>query len=55
MRPAERLPNARWLGETSLAFLIHPAMTEKNLEETCLAVEKVMHAATHEIYRKSAA
>jgi dTDP-4-amino-4,6-dideoxygalactose transaminase len=47
MRPAERLHNARRLGETSLAFLVHPTLTETNIRETCDAVEKVMNAATY--------
>jgi hypothetical protein len=46
MRPPARLPNARWLGETSLMFQVHPTLSQRNIQETCLAVEKVMHAAT---------
>jgi dTDP-4-amino-4,6-dideoxygalactose transaminase len=46
MRPAEPLPNARQLGETSLAFLVHPTLSEINIRETCNAVEKVMNTAT---------
>jgi len=49
--PAQRLPNARWLGETSLAFQVHATLSDKNIQGTCMAVEKVMHAATHNPYR----
>ncbi len=55
LRPPERLPNARWLGETSLAFLVHPTLSEINLQETCIGVEKVMYAATRNEYQQSVA
>lgn len=45
-RPAERLPIARELGETSLMFLIHPTLTEAHMERTCEAVERVFYDAT---------
>jgi dTDP-4-amino-4,6-dideoxygalactose transaminase len=45
-RPAERLPVAQRLGETSLMFLVHPALSEQYILATCDAVEKVMSAAT---------
>ena len=32
-RPAERLPNARELGETSIQFLVHPTITDEQMEE----------------------
>lgn len=41
-----RLPIARQLGETSLAFLTHPTLTGDDISDACLAVEKVMHEAT---------
>ena len=47
MRPGARLPNAHKLGETSLMFQVHPTLTPQNIQETCLAVERVMHAATN--------
>ena len=34
-RPKERLPNAKELGETSLMFLAHPTLTEKEIQKTC--------------------
>jgi len=46
LQPAKRLENARKLGETSLMFLVHPTLTRKEMEDTCLAVEKVMLAAS---------
>jgi dTDP-4-amino-4,6-dideoxygalactose transaminase len=45
-RPAERLPVARQLGETSLMFLVHPTLSEQYILATCDAIEKVMSAAT---------
>lgn len=45
VRPAERFAVARELGETSLAFLVHPTLTHADIEDTCQAVEKVMTAA----------
>lgn len=45
-RPSERLPVARDLGETSLAFLVHPTLTADELDKTCDVVRSVMAAAT---------
>lgn len=45
-RPAERLPVARQLGETSLMFLVHPTMTSENMQKIVFAVKKVMGEAT---------
>lgn len=45
MRPAHRLPVAKTLGETSLMFLVHPTLTEKNMSDTVAAVHKVMFQA----------
>ena len=44
-RPAERLPVARELGETSLVFLVHPTLTEAEIGKTCEVLEKVMRLA----------
>lgn len=46
MRPAERLPVARELGETSLMFLVHPTLTPADMAVVADAVEKVAHEAT---------
>lgn len=44
-RPAERLPVARELGETSLMFLIHPTLTAVELERSCDVLAEVMGQA----------
>jgi hypothetical protein len=46
LRPAERLPVARELGETSLMFLVHPTLTEKDMERVAAIVGTVMNEAT---------
>ena len=45
-RPAERLPVARELGETSMMFLVHPTLTEAEIERTCTVLSEVMAEAT---------
>jgi dTDP-4-amino-4,6-dideoxygalactose transaminase len=45
-RPKERLPNAKELGETSLMFLVHPTLTEDEIQKTCDAITSVMELAT---------
>jgi len=44
-RPKERLPNAKELGETSLMFLVHPTLTEDEIQQTCDAIISVMGLA----------
>jgi dTDP-4-amino-4,6-dideoxygalactose transaminase len=44
-RPAERLPVAKELGETSLMFLVHPTLIEKEVEKTWQSLERVMRQA----------
>tara|TARA_B100000965_G_scaffold193669_1_gene161682 strand:- start:4383 stop:5561 length:1179 start_codon:yes stop_codon:yes gene_type:complete len=45
-RPKKRLSVAKKLGETSLTFLIHPTITQKEIKLTCKAIKEVMnHAA----------
>ncbi len=44
-RPAQRLPVAKELGETSLMFLVHPTLTESEISKTCSAIEQVMAKA----------
>jgi dTDP-4-amino-4,6-dideoxygalactose transaminase len=46
MRPAQRLQVARQLGETSLMFLVHPTLSEQDMLDTALAVEKVLRSAS---------
>lgn len=45
-RPAERLPVARELGETSLMFLVHPTLTTAEIEKTGEAIAAVMREAS---------
>lgn len=45
LAPAERLPVAARLGETSLMFLVHPTLTENEIGRTCEAVGAVMKEA----------
>ena len=45
-RPKERLANARELGEVSLMFLVHPTLTEDEIQQTCNAIRFVMDLAT---------
>ena len=46
-RPAERLPVARELGETSLMFLVHPTLTEAEMTKSCAVIEQVLAQAGH--------
>jgi dTDP-4-amino-4,6-dideoxygalactose transaminase len=41
-RPSEPLPIARELGETSLMFLVHPTLTEDDLNKTVSAISNVL-------------
>jgi hypothetical protein len=45
-RPANPLPVARELGETSLMFLVHPTLTRDHIALTCDVVAQVMSEAT---------
>ena len=44
-RPAERLPVARELGETSLMFLCHPTITDEQVDQVCRIVSDVVEQA----------
>lgn len=44
--PKARLPAARELGETSLMFLVHPTLTDKEILKTCEIIEMVMTQAS---------
>lgn len=44
-RPAERLPVAKELGETSLMFLVHPTLMPVELDKTCAVLREVMALA----------
>ncbi|MEO6698415.1 MAG: DegT/DnrJ/EryC1/StrS family aminotransferase, partial [Paraperlucidibaca sp.] len=45
-RPAQRLPVAKMLGETSLMFLVHPTLTYTDVSNACTIIYKIMHKAT---------
>jgi dTDP-4-amino-4,6-dideoxygalactose transaminase len=45
-RPAERLPVARELGETSLMFLVHPTLTAAEVAKTCTVIAQVFMEAS---------
>ncbi|MHA3105234.1 DegT/DnrJ/EryC1/StrS family aminotransferase [Acinetobacter sp. ANC 3791] len=42
-RPAQRLINAKQLGETSLMFLVHPTLSPESIEKTLSAIQKVIY------------
>jgi dTDP-4-amino-4,6-dideoxygalactose transaminase len=44
-RPAARLPVAQELGETSLAFQVHPMLTENNMHQIGDAVQRIFSEA----------
>jgi dTDP-4-amino-4,6-dideoxygalactose transaminase len=46
LRPSERLPVARELGETSVRFLVHPNLTDAEIEKTCAVVRQVLKLAS---------
>lgn len=41
-RPREPLKNAEQLGRTSLMFLVHPTLTQVEIEKTCSVISKVL-------------
>jgi dTDP-4-amino-4,6-dideoxygalactose transaminase len=45
-RPANRLPVAKELGETSLMFLVHPTLTESEIAKTCHVIKEVFALAS---------
>ena len=45
-RPAERLPVARQLGETSVMFLVHPTLTQAEVDKTCEVIRQVLAQAS---------
>jgi len=46
LRPPERLPVSRSLGETSLMFMVHPTLERSDMEDAAAALFKVMDRAT---------
>lgn len=47
LRPPERLKVAKELGETSLMFLVHPTLNEKDMYDISIVVSKVMGVAAY--------
>ena len=47
LRPDERLPVAKKLGETSLMFLVHPTLTSDEIRRTCDVIARVLEVATN--------
>jgi dTDP-4-amino-4,6-dideoxygalactose transaminase len=45
-KPQARLPVARALGETSLMFLVHPTLSEDNIDQAISAIKDVMRLAS---------
>lgn len=45
-RKHDCMPIAKQLGDTSLMFLVHPTLTERNIEQTCQVVKDVMARAS---------
>ncbi|WP_353142289.1 DegT/DnrJ/EryC1/StrS family aminotransferase [Acinetobacter pragensis] len=41
-RPAQRLPQAKQLGESSLMFLVHPTLSEQSIQKTLNAVQTML-------------
>jgi dTDP-4-amino-4,6-dideoxygalactose transaminase len=48
-RPANRLPVAKELGETSLMFLVHPTLTQAEIRKTQDVVREVLRAASRSL------
>jgi dTDP-4-amino-4,6-dideoxygalactose transaminase len=44
-KPKKRLPNSKKLGETSIIFLVHPTLTEDEIQQTCDAIKSIMDLA----------
>jgi len=45
-RPPERLPMAKRLGETAIAFLVHPTLTDAEVAKTCEVLDAVLTNAS---------
>jgi len=46
IRPPNRLPVSKELGEVSLMFLVHPTLSNPDIQDTIVAVQKVMEQAS---------
>lgn len=47
IRPEQRFPVAKELGETSLMLLVHPTLTSENIEDTIRVVREIVGMATN--------
>jgi dTDP-4-amino-4,6-dideoxygalactose transaminase len=45
-RPVKRLPNTVLLGETSLMFLVHPTLTQEEIDRAALILDSVLEQAS---------
>ena len=45
-KPVKRLVNAKALGDTSLMFLVHPTLTDLEIQKTCDVISEVMGMAS---------
>jgi len=45
-RPKNKLPNAQKLGEESLMFLVHPTLSNSEIQKTCDVISAVMNTAS---------
>jgi dTDP-4-amino-4,6-dideoxygalactose transaminase len=45
LRPVARLPTARQLGETAIALLVHPTLTETDVAKACTVLDAVLTEA----------
>ena len=46
LRPAERLPVARELGDTSLMLMVHPTLSDSDIDDAASALQRVFAAAS---------
>lgn len=52
-RPTHRLPVARELGETSLMFLVHPTLSDNDLDLACRVIQEVFAMADNTLREAS--
>ncbi|MBI4734058.1 MAG: hypothetical protein HY779_04485, partial [Rubrobacteridae bacterium] len=50
LQPRKRYLTAKKLGDTSLMFMVHPTLSVQDIEDTCMAIEKVMEYAQNREY-----
>lgn len=54
LRPGKRFPVAQELGETSIMFMVHPTLSQSEIDDTIRAVNKVMKVAAAESGQRAA-